>query len=259
MIISEEVKNLKEIKMGVYMKATMNSFEDVEIYASQKGVNLCIISENNQTLYQNSTCDLPKESIFLSDDRVGIYENIQNMQGETSELAKARIIILGKDIKSELFALKAKIFGEILAILLAMLAVAFVLTRLALKPLYEKIKTLNNFIKDATHEINTPLSIVLMSTETMDESTLNKRNLNRVNNINLAAKSLHNVYEDLLYLNFKPSMRKSVTIDFKTLLNERIEYFGIFFEKRALNVSKNLQNATIKASEPELIRIVITY
>ena len=53
---------------------------------------------------------------------------------------------------------------------------------------------LNNFIKDTTHELNTPISAILMSTE---NKTLSEKQIERVR---ISAKRVSDIYSDLTYL-----------------------------------------------------------
>ena len=45
-LISNEVKNLKEIKMGIYMKARMDGIGAVKNFTAEKNVKACIVSKS---------------------------------------------------------------------------------------------------------------------------------------------------------------------------------------------------------------------
>ena len=68
------------------------------------------------------------------------------------------------------------------------------LAKLFIKPIKEEREKLNNFIKDTTHELNTPISAILMSTES---DTLNDKQIQRVR---LAARRVSEIYKDLTYI-----------------------------------------------------------
>ena len=258
-MVSNEVKNLKEIKMGIYMKAKMNGFDDVALFTREKGVSACIFSKDGKTIYEDTNCtDAKAQEVFVKDGKVAIFEALQNMETNSAdELSKADIVLFGKDIQSELTTLKLKTFLNLFIILAILMIIAFYLAKLSLKPLYNQIDTLNRFIKDSTHEINTPLSIIMMSIETTDKENLSQRNLKRINNIDLAAKTLSNIYEDLVYLSFnKRNKTFKEDINFQELLKERIEFFAPFFAKRSINLSVNLENSTIYANIYEIKRMI---
>lgn len=256
-LITNEVKNLKEIKMGIYMKATMEGIEAISSFMSEKGVKACIISQNQDIIYKNTDCELNlADNSFVLDGKVGIFETLQNMENDGfSELSKANIFLVGKSIQNELNSLKFTSLIKFTLSILAIMLIAFYLAKLSIKPLYEKIAVLNRFIKDSTHEINTPLSIIMMSIETMIKSDLGSKNLKRINNIELAAKTLSKIYEDLVYLSFdrRSNFQK---INFKDLVNERLEYFTPFFIKRELKVEANLDEVSINADLYEITRML---
>ena len=81
----------------------------------------------------------------------------------------------------------------------------------------------DRFVKNAIHEINTPLSVILMN---IDLYNLKFEKNSYLVKIEAAVKVLDNIYEDLAYvvkkdrLVYSPSM-----IDFSQFLSDRVEYF----------------------------------
>lgn len=266
-LVSNEVKNLKEIKMGIYMKARMDGIGAVKNFTAEKNVKACIVSKSGEILYSDEDCakfdggdkDKSKEGGAIdSDGRVAIFEALQNMdENGAYDLATAKIALSGKDIAGELNLLRIRTALNLFIILAILMIIAFYLSKTALTPLHAKITALNRFIKDSTHEINTPLSVILMSIETADKKSLSQRNLKRINNIETAAKTLSHIYEDLTYLSFGASRAApKEELNFKEILSERLEFFAPFFAKRALDLRINLKDALINANTYELKRAV---
>ena len=266
-LVSNEVKNLKEIKMGIYMKARMDGIGAVKNFTAEKNVKACIVSKSGEILYSDEDCakfdggdkDKSKEGGAIdSDGRVAIFEALQNMdENGADDLATAKIALSGKDIAGELNLLRIRTALNLFIILAILMIIAFYLSKTALAPLHAKITALNRFIKDSTHEINTPLSVILMSIETADKKSLSQRNLKRINNIETAAKTLSHIYEDLTYLSFGASRAAPKEgLNFKEILSERLEFFAPFFAKRALDLRINLKDALINANTYELKRAV---
>ena len=259
-LILNEVKSLKEIKMGIYMKARMNGLDSISSLTKEKGVHACIVLKNGEKIYKDFDCQKIDKSknVNLIGGKVAIFEKIQYMDDNTTdELSHADIFIVGKDIKAEILSLQISTTLKALFFFFALLFVAFYLAKLSLRPLYEKIDTLNRFIKDSTHEINTPLSVISMSIETADLENLNERNFKRFNNISLAAKSLNNIYDALVHLSFnldKPG--KKELIDLNLLTTQRLNYFSPFFAKRELEIDTSLKPSFINADLEDMSKIL---
>ena len=259
-LILNEVKSLKEIKMGIYMKARMNGLDSISSLTKEKGVHACIVLKNGEKIYKDFDCQKIDKSknVNLIGGKVAIFEKIQYMEDNTTdELSHADIFLVGKDIKAEILSLQISTTLKALFFFFALVFVAFYLAKLSLRPLYEKIDTLNRFIKDSTHEINTPLSVISMSIETADFDNLNERNLKRFNNISLAAKSLNNIYDALVHLSFnldKPS--KKELIDLNLLTTQRLNYFSPFFAKRGLEIDTSLKPSFINADLGDVSKIL---
>ena len=259
-LILNEVKSLKEIKMGIYMKARMNGLDSISSLTKEKGVHACIVLNNGEKIYKDFDCQKIDKSknVNLISGKVAIFEKIQYMDDNTTdELSHADIFLVGKDINGEILSLQISTTLKALFFFFALLFVALYLAKVSLRPLYEKIDTLNRFIKDSTHEINTPLSVISMSIETADLDNLNERNLKRFNNISLAAKSLNNIYDALVHLSFninKPG--KKELIDLNLLTSQRLDYFAPFFVKRRLKINANLKPSFINADLEDMSKIL---
>ena len=111
--------------------------------------------------------------------------------------------------------------------------IGFYLARLFLKPIKDEREKLNNFIKDTTHELNTPISAILMSSENED---LSKKQVTR---IILAAKKVSEIYKDLTYV-FLEEREKRVDLkelSLKKLIYEQLRYFEALAEKKKIIIT----------------------
>lgn len=166
-----------------------------------------------------------------------------------------QILIQGDDVGKELFWIRMKVFGFAIMAFCILGLIAYVLVKIALKPLEDKIVTLNRFIKDSTHELNTPLSVILMSIEQLEQQNL--ENNAKFTRIKLAAKSLSGVYSDLVFYNFPNTLEtKKEKLDLKILLEERLEYFKVFFEQKKIVLRLDLNQANIFAPKSQISKLI---
>jgi len=109
-----------------------------------------------------------------------------------------------------------------IAILIFILSIFF-LNRFA-KPFQKLNETLDNFIKDSMHEINTPLSIISVNIDLYNRKNEPNKYMNRMK---AATKVLSNIYNDMDYLIKHERVDYDVeSIAMSKFLNERIEYFS---------------------------------
>jgi len=74
-------------------------------------------------------------------------------------------------------------------------------------------------MKDATHEMNTPISTILMSFEHMDKSNLNTKQLRSLDRIDIATKTLSGLYRDLSFASFHDYIEyKDTPLDVKEVV-----------------------------------------
>ena len=232
-------------RLRIAGKINDGDFDDIEAFA----INLKTGEEIEDDFEPRD--GMPRRYKDGLDSVVQFY--LKNGQGEEEYYVAVKVA----DPEFAILMLKLKIIFFSFIILLAILIIAYFIIRLSLRPLYRRIDFLNGFIRDTTHEINTPLSVISMSIETADRDNLNERNLKRFNNISLAAKSLNNIYDALVHLSFnlnKPG--KKEPIDLNLLTTQRLNYFSPFFAKRGLKIDAILKPSFINADIEDVSKIL---
>ncbi len=110
------------------------------------------------------------------------------------------------------------------------------------------------FIKNAIHEINTPLSIMIAN---IDLFKLRYSHNQYLNKIEAASKIIHNIYNDLSYLIKKDRITyEKEIINFSDFLISRIDFFDSIAIGNMLTIKTNIQeNININFNDIQLQRI----
>ena len=121
----------------------------------------------------------------------------------------------------------ASIYEQIMLILLSISIFIFFLSLFFLqtfaKPFKRINKTLDSFIKDSMHEINTPLSIINVNIDLYQRKNGSNKYLERMK---AASKVLSNIYNDMDYLIQHESIEyKRDSFEISQFLQERVDYF----------------------------------
>lgn len=131
------------------------------------------------------------------------------------------------------------------------------LSKLFLKPMRDSILLLDRFIKDTTHELNTPLSAILANIEMMDRDVMVEKNITKLNRINIAATTVSTLYNDLTYLTLeKEKDNEDEDIEIKALIHDRAEYFTILAESKNIECRLDLEEATVYADRRKFTRVI---
>lgn len=167
------------------------------------------------------------------------------------------IIIEGSDLTEAFFRLKVHYFFLSFFIIIVVGLIAFFLVRISLTPMQKHIQFLNDFLKDSTHEINTPLSIIMMSIERFKADELGDRNKKLLNNILIASRTLSHVYDDLVYLNFARTIpNQNSSVDLASLIYERLEYFTPHIAQKQLCVDCHVHTLMLYANPYKITKIL---
>ena len=154
------------------------------------------------------------------------------------------------------FLQNSLLFGS--AIFLLLIAVGFFLSKLFIRPMKEAVQLLDNFIKDTTHELNTPVSIIVNNIEMIDLDSLKESERKKIKRISIAAGTISSIYDDLTYLVLNHDIAVNIeTLDFSELIKERMEYFKERCEQKKLSVTGRIDSrVSIDMDKRSAIRLV---
>ncbi len=135
--------------------------------------------------------------------------------------------------------------------------VGFYIANLFLNPMRSSLLLLDRFIKDTTHELNTPLSTILANIEMIDKSSIGEDNKKKINRINIAAKTVSQLYQDLTYLTLEHDMHKNdENVETKALIENRVEYFDILAKTKDITFVLDLKKSYIHINRHKWTRVI---
>lgn len=227
-------------RLRIAGKINDGDFDDIEAFA----INLKTGEEIEDDFEPRE--GMPRRYKDGLDSVVQFY--LKNGQGEEEYYVAVKVA----DPEFAILMLKLKIIFFSFIILLAILIIAYFIIRLSLRPLYRRIDFLNGFIRDTTHEINTPLSVILMSIE-MFETDPQKY----LNNIKTASKTISTLYEDLTLVKFGGEDDNAVTtFSLSELVRDRLSYFGLNLEQKNINLNAQIAEVQLRSSYKKVRKII---
>ncbi|WP_174247181.1 HAMP domain-containing sensor histidine kinase [Arcobacter sp. LA11] len=195
------------------------------------------------------------------DDRINLGERLQKIDENyilvdgtpRGHLGVYHIAIKENFFKDKITKLIEDIILYFVIIYSIIAIIGYYLANLFITPIINERRKLNNFIKDTTHELNTPITAILMSTS--KDAIPTEKNMQR---INLSAKRISEIYKDLVYLFLQDSSKKTTpsNLQLDKILKEQIEYFESFASKKQLKIISHLEPSTFLIDKENFIRLV---
>ena len=144
------------------------------------------------------------------------------------------------------------ILGSI--VMLVLILSVFFLNRFA-RPFQKLNKTLDNFIKDSMHEINTPLSIISVNIDLYNRKNESNKYMDRMK---AATKVLSNIYNDMDYLikHDRVDYEKE-SIYIKEFLDERIEYFTEVANMKNIQIDSDIEDGVNLMMNPKQLQRLV--
>jgi len=162
-----------------------------------------------------------------------------------------------KNIEQDIHILIQNIMIFFILSIIFIVLISYILGKTFLKPMKESMKLLESFIADATHEINTPVSNILINIELSKELYPEYANTEECKKIENSAFRISKIFKDLSYIKLNHKEIKShehIAID--KVLKDRIDFFQAFIKNKNLSLQSEIRALTISIDKEDLIRII---
>lgn len=132
---------------------------------------------------------------------------------------------------------------------LCVIGVSVFLGRLFLKPIRNEITRIDHFLKNTTHELNTPMSALVLSLKTLEDSQQHRR-------IKIAIQRMSFLYRSLSYLVMQDIECESpMLLDLKALITKENTLFSEMIDYHKLEFKSDLAGVAFKAKEQDFISL----
>lgn len=178
------------------------------------------------------------EVIYLSHNQIHFIK-----EPESYYLGSKYIIVEVPDDGVWFEQIRYKIAINFLLAFIFMMFLGYFILRLFLKPMRDALHLLDRFIKDTTHELNTPVTAIITNIEMIDKSSLDEKLLKKINRIEIGAKTISNIYEDLTFVTLNNQIiSNNEEINLSNVLKQRVEYFNSIATMKKINFDLNIKD-----------------
>ncbi|AKF24434.1 histidine kinase [Sulfurovum lithotrophicum] len=203
-------------------------------------------NEDGKAIYT----EIPEPVDFTKDFYIENGQCYTVTRNESVHLGIKYIVLKEGALSAQIQALRIKIIGYLVLSFILMGVVGYFLGRLFLQPVREQIESLDRFIADTTHELNTPLSAILMTVQSLRGIDEKKRK-----RLEASAKRLSVMYSSLTYrLEGKVEPDEWLRLD--KIIEARLEYVRDLTASKRLGVKIDLEPTLIHMNRQGAERLI---
>lgn len=159
------------------------------------------------------------------------------------------VIVQSNILSSQLQELKKMVWQMVITVFSLMIFVAWILSRLFMKPIRQKVEQIERFINDVTHELNTPITSLSMATDQALKQ--GQCTIKTLNNISISTKQLYDIYRSLTYLNFSNTQDIAEPLNLQTTLEKSIAYYRPLAEIKRIKFDVDLETTMVKIPQDQ--------
>ena len=242
----------------------------LKLYAQKVANKIYKFSNSNEKEFFYPRSNIYKSAIYNEFDKpiFSLLANNFKDAKETMQIKNSKAYIK-YPIKENIFNGKYLIISKNVnysSLIVNVIVILMVITLLVLLSTFSIIKQsslpykrlnqyLENFMKDAMHEMKTPMGVILLNLDGLDATFSNNKMVQRAKS---ALKNMIVVYEDLeFFVKNKQIQHPKKNIDFSKFCKERVAFFKDLLEQKKINTILNIEdNIYIDFSPLELSRIL---
>ncbi len=216
------------------------NFDKYKFYPRDERYNSAIYDSDRTLIF--STLESKKVNLdeisYTSNKKIHFIE-----EPESYYLGAKYVVLEIQDDGIWLEKLKKEIFIFVVIAFAFMTLLGYFLLRIFLKPMRDALHLLDRFIKDTTHELNTPISAIITNVEMIDTNSLDEKLSKKIKRIDIGAKTISNIYEDLTYLTLDNKIiSQNENLDLSKIVHQRLEYFKTLADVKKIELIENIED-----------------
>jgi len=243
-------KRLMEIKTVImsYEKELMRAEMDKVPYTfhpPKEFFNVALLNKEKQPLFSNA--NIP--TFDLNTTRYTVRE----LSSPINDVAY--IVVDEEKSEQEIFKLNLIIVLSILISAIFVGIEGYFLSRFLLRPVHSRIDKLNKFIKDSSHELNTPVAALMMSVSNLKQSSFDDKRV--INHISISTKLISQIYNSLSYIAFNDIDEVfEESFDLALLIQESVSYFNEIAATKENTITAQLQTTFIHMDKSRIQKVI---
>jgi two-component system, OmpR family, sensor kinase len=160
------------------------------------------------------------------------------------------VVARTKSYHKNVLALQKNVSVILILVFLAIVIISWILSKLFMRPVHQKMIQIEQFIQDISHELNTPITALTMSSKRAMQKQVYDEKILR--NISISTKQLYSIYKSLAYLNFSSKVQNPELLELKPLLEQSVEYYAELTMAKNIKIQTTLENANIVAVDSRM-------
>ena len=217
------------------------------------------LKELNHCRFDAGYYDSNKKPLYTQIKNVNTFDTVffeDNMkcytvtEDENEHLGIRYVVLKENDLSKRVNDLRIKILGYLILSFILMGIVGYFLGRLFLKPVREQIESLDQFITDTTHELNTPISAILMTIQSLKDVEPKK-----MKRLEVSAKRLSIMYGSLTY-RLEGGTEVSEHLCLASIFEERIGFMAVQTDSKRLKVVLDLEPTKMYMPKSSVHRLI---
>jgi len=163
------------------------------------------------------------------------------------------IVIEDSKLSENMHELKISIYIMLIVASFFIAFVGYFLSRLLLKPVKENFALLSRFMKDSAHELNTPVTALMMSANYLKK----EYDEEMVEHILMSSKMISETYNSIAYLAFDDlDVKLKEEFDLAQLIEDSIKYFKEIAMSKNITIKSELNSFEVLMDKNSVQKLV---
>ena len=243
---------------------------ELEAYAKQVANRIYIFSNSNDTEFYFPRSNLYKSAIYGADGKKIFsllskeinpkYIDYTDIDGRRylktmlkPNIFDAKYLIVQKKIS--FYKLIVNVITILIVVAVLVFLVLFSIIKQSALPYKKLNQYLEDFIKDAMHELKTPMGVILLNLDSLSAIYENNKMILRAKS---ALKNMIVIYEDLeFFVKNKKVAHNKIDINISKYVCERVDFFSDLLQSKEITIEKEIEEEVhIKFNKLELARVI---